>query len=117
MDLDHEELNLANIKRCDFLLFIKNKQRLFVVPIELKSGAIHDARDAVDQIQGGLNQANRWLNQNVNFDLFPILAYGKGSHRIIYDKLRIHKVKFRGKEKKIKLVRCGSELPQELSQT
>ena len=117
LDLDHKDLKLSNIKRCDFLLFKKNKKHLFLVPIELKSGPIHDAHDAVQQLQGGLDQAKFWLKEGVNFRLLPILAHGKGTHKFTFNKLRNHKVKFRGKEMKIKLVRCGSELPKELSQT
>ncbi|MYI90437.1 MAG: hypothetical protein F4073_00610, partial [Rhodobacteraceae bacterium] len=72
LDLDHVVLNLANHTRCDFLIFTKKNKRVYVVPVELKSGGVSNAKGVVDQLQGGVEQANRWLEKGVDFDLIPI---------------------------------------------
>ena len=61
VDMDCEALGIPdNQKRCDYL-YVGEKRKTQVVPIELKSGKVPSASDAVEQLQKGADQADGWL--------------------------------------------------------
>ena len=113
VDMDCEALGIPdNQKRCDYLYVgEKRKPQVMaqVVPIELKSGKVSSASDAVEQLQKGADQAGGWLPPKLRFEFVPVLVHGK-IHKIIRTQLRSRKVWFRGRLTQVKLLKCGAQL-------
>ena len=110
--MDCKALKISNQqKRCDYL-YVSENYTTQVVSIELKSGRVSSANNAVDQLQSGADKADNWLPvkllQPVQF--IAILAHGKGMHRKIRTNLRSLKVRFRGKSIQVTLLNCGDPL-------
>ena len=111
IDMDCEALGIPdNQKRCDYL-YVGEKRKTQVVPIELKSGKVPSASDVVEQLQNGADQADGWLppTPKLRFEFVPVLVHGK-IHKIIRTQLRSRKVWFRGKLTQVKLLKCGAQL-------
>ena len=111
IDLDCEDLDIPlNRKRCDYLFFGEKGARTWVVAIELKSGRFNSA-DVIDQLQGGADEADNWLPQEVRFQLVPLLVHGaKVVRKGELTALRSGKVGLRGQMKQVVLSRCGDRL-------
>ena len=116
VDMDCEALGIPdNQKRCDYLYVgEKHKTQVMaqVVPIELKSGKVPSASDAVEQLQKGADQADGWLppTPKLRFEFVPVLVHGGGTHREILKSLRSLNVQFRGKLTRVKLLKCDDQL-------
>ena len=110
VDMDCEALKIPNNqKRCDYL-YVGEKRKTQVVPIELKSGKVPSASDAVEQLQKGADQADGWLPPKLRFEFVPVLVHGGGTHREILKSLRSLNVQFRGKLTRVKLLKCDDQL-------
>ena len=110
VDMDCEALKIPNDqKRCDYL-YVGEKLKTQVVPIELKSGKVPSASDAVEQLQKGADQADGWLPPKLQFEFVPVLVHGGGTHREILKSLRSLNVRFRGKLTRVKLLKCDDQL-------
>lgn len=92
-------------KRCDYVLFFTGaeKDTLFAVPMELKSGGV-DASEVSAQLKGGADFAHRFAPKAV---CHPILFYGKKLHEAQRKTLNRAKVRFRGLQLTIKTARCN----------
>ena len=110
VDMDCKDLGIPdNQKRCDYL-YVGEKRKTQVVPIELKSGKVPSASDAVEQLQNGADQADGWLPSKLRFEFVPVLVHGGGTHREILKSLRSLNVQFRGKLTRVKLLKCDDQL-------
>ncbi len=114
VDMDCKALGIPDDqKRCDYLYVgEKHKTQVMaqVVPIELKSGKVPSASDAVEQLQKGADQAGVWLPSKTQFEFVPVLVHGGGTHREILKSLRSLNVQFRGKLTRVKLLKCDDQL-------
>ena len=109
VDMDCKALGIPdNQKRCDYL-YVGEKHKTQVVPIELKGGKVPSASDVVEQLQKGADQADGWLPSRLRFEFVPVLVHGK-IHKIIRTQLRSRKVRFRGRPTQVKLLKCGAQL-------
>ncbi len=118
VDLDCEASQVQDSgKRCDYLFVGKEDDgghdRVWVAPIELKSGAFRP-RAALEQLEGGADMADGWLPHDLVFEFVPVLAHGKGLHRNDLKRLRSGSIALRGQRKKAVLVRCGARLADAL---
>lgn len=115
IDMDCKELRIpSNRKRCDYVFVWEVDNTTYLVPIELKSGRVDSASTVIDQLQGGVHVASNWLPENISFQLIPVLAHRKKPHRNVRRKLRSGEISFRGKKKRIFLLRCGDKLSKAL---
>lgn len=92
-------------KHCDFILFVdRDDAPLLAAPVELKSGR-PDVSEAVEQLQGGANFADRFAPSNT--DSLPILFHGRGVHKKERKDLNSAKINFRGRKLTVKTARCN----------
>lgn len=100
--------------RCDFL-FVggHDEDRPLVAPIELTIGK-KSAFQFQRQIEGGVSVADSLFPSGTAFRFRPVAAYKRELPRAEINKLRANKVTFRGQDRPIRLVRCGSNLAQAL---
>lgn len=118
VDLDCKALHIPpDRKRCDYLFFGEKGARSWVVPIELKSGSFNGAA-VVDQLQGGADEADKWLPQEARFQFVPLLVHGA---KVVRKKdrtaLRSGKVGLRGQIRQVILSRCGGKLKDVLDRS
>ncbi len=118
VDMNCKKLGLqSGPKRCDYI-FIGSQSNMnadWVVPIELKGKA--KASKISRQLQAGAKFAEtKLLPNDVQVHFRPIAAHAGKAHKIQNMKLKKqqYKIKFRGKEYEIKLIRCGSPLEKAL---
>ena len=115
VDLDCDELGIdPDRKRCDYVFFGEGEGITCVAPIELKSGGFRES-DVVEQLQGGADEANRWLPQRCSFQFVPILAHGKRIPKQGLKALREKKIRLREHTRQAVLIRCGETLKRALS--
>ena len=114
VDMDCAALSIPSArKRCDYLFVGEGGDATLVAPIELKSGRFN-ASAVLEQLEGGIMAAERWLPKEVRFRLIPILAHGKGIRRENLKALRSRKLKLRGQSKRTELIKCGDALTKAL---
>lgn len=115
IDMDCDALKIPRQqKRCDYLFIGEEGTNTWIVPIELKSGGLR-ASEVLDQLEGGVRAVEPLLPQGRQFQLVPVLAYGKPIHRIERNKLRSRKIQLRGQApKQTELIKCGEALKQKL---
>lgn len=95
---------------CDFLFVGGNDEDPpLVAPIEFTTGRKR-AYEFLRQIQGGASVADKLLPPGIAFRFRPIAARERELHRKEIDILRENGVDFRGETRRIRLVRCGSNL-------
>lgn len=117
VDMDCDDIGIPpDQKRCDYLFVGEDKAAVWVVPIELKRGALR-GREVVEQLQGGVHAADRWLPAGSAFRFVPVLAYGNGIHRTDLRILRKTKIKLRKLTRQTALIRCGKPLRTALRNT
>ena len=110
VDLDCDTLqNRHQGKRCDYLFVGEDTERVWVVPIELKSGRFK-AGEVAEQLRGGAALAGSWLPDGSSFRLVPVLACGRGIHKQELKTLRAEKIGMREQTKQAVLIRCGQAL-------
>ena len=105
---------VAGQSHCDFL-FVggRDEDRPLVAPIELTTGNKR-AGVFLRQIEGGASVADKLLPSNVAFRFRPVAAYERELGRGRINSLRANRVAFRGQDRLIRLVPCGSNLAQAL---
>lgn len=93
-------------KQCDYVIFFLNtsENTCFVVPIELKRGAIKGARA---QLQQGANFAARYVPRGCKTICVPILFH-KGLSTFAHRALQKGKVRFRGMNMTVEATRCDA---------
>ena len=100
--------------RCDFLFVGGYDEDLpLVAPIELTTG-MKSAFQFQRQIEGGVSVVDKLLPSGVAFRFRPVAAHKHELPRAEINKLRENRVAFRGQDRLIRLVRCGSSLAQAL---
>ncbi len=112
LNLDNQNLPLAGHKtRCDFLFVADNVGGSdLIVPIELKKGEFR-ARKIVDQLQAGCRFAEENLPENNCSRLIAVAVTGripKAKRREFKEKKYF--VKFLGKDREIRRIRCEEPL-------
>lgn len=121
IDLDSPELGFTK-RRCDYLIFADNskKKESLIIPLELKSGALK-ASDAVEQLQGGADIAQRlylnainYSNNNSNRMTFsvkfrPFVFFNKHHNRQL-DVLRKERIFFNKVKHPIEWGSCGEKI-------
>lgn len=115
VDMDCKDLGLPNKKRCDFLFLGKENTKIWVVPIELKSGTVKDVKYVRKQLQGGTDLADNILSWKLQFEFNPVLAHGRPIHRDQLKKLRSTFIYLRGEKRKVTTIACNSPLIKALS--
>ena len=102
----------SSSRLCDRLIFgrLVRSNRPFVCAAELKGGKNLDASVAIKQIQGGLDLAGRVLSNRSKIDWYPLLFYSGGPQKRELGVLRTRKVRFRGEQRIVDRVDCGSSL-------
>ena len=105
-----------NQTHCDFLFVgsLSGQNEEWVVPIELKRGAI-GATEARDQLQAGADAADQLVPRELDFRFLPLAVSGRlaQAERAQLRK-NSHKIRFRGRRVLIKRVRCSSRLADTL---
>ena len=111
VDLDCPSLQrmLGVSRRCDFIYLGNADGKVLVVIIELKSGKCKP-RDVCEQLQGGATVAQAWLQPNQPYHVVPVLAFGRRIHRRDLDRLRRCRIRLFGKQRRVKVMRCGQAL-------
>ena len=114
IDMDHCRSPAGrNAKRCDYLFIGENDgtARLWVVPLELKSGGIRLGR-VLPQLQAGARVAERIVPGSSSIRFVPVAAHdGKLNRKQIKDLAnRKNGILFRNRKYRIQLMRCGDRL-------
>ena len=115
ISLEHPASPIATGQsRCDFL-FVggHDEDHPLVAPIELTTG-MKSAFRFQRQIEGGVSVADKLLPPGVAFRFRPVAAYERELGRGRINSLRANRVAFRGQDRLIRLVPCGSNLAQAL---
>ena len=115
ISLEHPDAPIAvGQSRCDFL-FVggHDEDHPLVAPIELTTGNKR-AGVFLRQIGEGASVADSLLPSEVTFRFRPVAAYERELGRGRINELRTNRVHFRGEDRLIRLVRCGSNLAQAL---
>ncbi len=116
ISLEHEKSPAAkSAPHCDFL-FIGDSDTgevTWIASIELTTGKAR-ASKFLPQLRAGAEIANHLLPPNANVRFRAVAVHGKGGRSFEMNKLRDCKIPFRGKNVRIKLVRCGSPLVKAL---
>lgn len=117
IDMNHADSPVDQDQtRCDFLFVgsLTGQDDEWVVPIELKSGAI-SAGEARDQLQAGAHAAERLVPQGFDPKFLPLAVSGSMA-RAERDQLRksSHRIRFRRQMVLAERTRCGSELADRL---
>ena len=108
IDLDKPGSPLGNQeKRCDYLLLVGG-QKNWVMPIELKGGRVSLTNTAA-QLQAAADYAGKKIFQGHELNFCPILVCGS-LHSYTRNRIKDRKIRFRGKEEKIRVISCGQEL-------
>lgn len=95
-------------KRCDRMLFYRNKNTLLAVPIELKGRGKGDESDVLEQLKSGLEFAATLVPDLKTTTYVPIVFTKRGIRsRSPRHQNRELKVKFRGKTLMVLTGRCG----------
>ena len=93
-------------KICDYVVFAKDGNFVFILPIEFKSFCL-DITKIKEQLEGGISFFKRYLPQQ--FECYPLLVsrrLGKEAGR----RLSREKINYRGKKTRIKHIPCNSRL-------
>ena len=113
IDMNHDDSPIdRNQTHCDFLFVgsLSGKTEEWIVPIELKRGAI-SAGEARDQLQAGADAADRLVPRELDLRFLPLAVSGSMA-RAERDQLRksSHRIRFRRQMVLAERTRCGSEL-------
>ena len=93
-------------KRCDFILFVPGGGgKLFVAPIELKSGRV-DVSGALEQLQEGATFAESFVPEASRAVCRPVLIHRRRIHKADREKFERKKIQFRGVNLAVKTGRC-----------
>jgi len=94
-------------RRCDFVLFLEDRDgRMVIAPLELKHGKA-DAKDTAEQLQAGASFAETIIPESCRSVCRPILFLGRSLHPLEMRKFNQAKIKFHRLKLTIKIVKCG----------
>ena len=117
IDMNHDESPVdQNQTHCDFLFVgsLSGRSEEWIVPIELKRGAI-SASEARDQLQAGAEAADQLVPHGLAFRFLPLAVSGSmNSAERAQLRKNSHMIRFRGRRVLIERVRCGSQLAETL---
>lgn len=117
VDLDDPASPLPPPKRrCDYLFVADAADGDgWVAPMELKDGKFH-AGEFARQLQAGASAAERIVPRNVMVRFRPIAVFGGGRTKAERDRShrRQSRVRFRGSNEPLRLMRCGGKLTDKL---
>ncbi|MDP9848327.1 hypothetical protein [Streptosporangium lutulentum] len=102
-----ENHDFGDRKLCDFLLWLNKEDAFLGCAIELKGGKSNISHVA-EQLQNGAQIMDR-LTGDINLSFHPILVHA-GIKTIEVRELDRKKIRYRGKDHRIELIRCGMEL-------
>ena len=111
IDMDHQSLNLAGKRRCDYI-FICREYRAevsLVSPLELKAGSPR-ASQVIDQLQAGADFVRDKVCDEERIMFRPALAYGGKLHKDQRKRLFAGRISFRGAGHLIEIIKCGAPL-------
>lgn len=106
--------NIRNIlkgrKRCDFIFLgkINSQTGDWVIPLELKKGRV-DTNEVVSQLQTGADIAEILVQHVSDISFGAVVASGRIDKKE-RGELRRYRVSFRGTNKKVHRIKCGSKL-------
>lgn len=114
VDLDKEESPLdINQKRCDYLVIAENcHNQGWVVPLEIKGGD-PKLSHVCEQLQAVAVWTEAQVTSDMKFSFIPTVASGKLT-KFAKSNLKSATVKFRGKDEKVRRIRCGGGLAEVL---
>ena len=110
IDLDHPEAPVGqNEKRCDYI-FIGGSVKVWVAPMELKSGK-PEASEIAPQLQAGADLADKIVPRDAKVQLRPIAIFGGSAPRDtrVFAK-SAYRIRFRNQRLQIKLHKCRTPL-------
>ncbi len=113
VDLDKAGLP-GDQSRADFL-FVSDQSSGWVVPIEMKKGAVGSVRDVVKQLQASTQLAECWFSGAGPVDFRAVLVSGslpKAANREL--KKPENQVRYCGKKWPVQRIRCGNPLKSAL---
>ena len=115
IQMDCDELPGQNETRCDYI-FIGGSNRVWLVPMELKKGALGVSK-VMEQLQAGAKFAEEIIPRNEQVSFLPIVVFGGKAHHIEVRKLRqpANQIRFRGQRFNIQLLKCGSPLVEAIN--
>lgn len=99
--------NEKQTTRCDFI-FVGGSDESWVVPIELKKGPAKSS-EVVKQLEAGAQFMDRLIPRNIPVRFRLVVAF-RGIRKQQANELKKRKIRFRGKEVQVKLLRCGGSL-------
>ena len=110
VNLDHRELDVPRDRpHCDYLFFVEDGMKNWVIPIELKSGGLRN-KHTINQLQGGAEFADRLMPANGGFRLAAVIAYGRPLHASQRSDLLRRTIRLRNEVRQPLLHRCGDRL-------
>lgn len=110
VNMDHDELDVPRDRpHCDYLFFVEDGAKKWIMPIELKSGGLRNEH-AVSQLQGGADFADGLMPANGGFRLAPVIAHGNPLHTSKRSNLLRHRVRLRDEVRQPLLYQCGESL-------
>ncbi|MBC6413019.1 MAG: hypothetical protein GDA39_09215 [Hyphomonadaceae bacterium] len=105
----------TNKTRPDYLVVVDScNGSAWVLVLELKSGKV-SADKVVKQLQAGASAAEKLVPKNQQLNFRPVLYYARmtaGNRLKLREKQS--RINFRGKQKAVRLERCGSQLAEVL---
>ena len=116
IQMDCDKLRIGqNEKRCDYI-FIGGSDRVWIVPMELKKGAL-GASEVKEQLQAGAQFAEKNIPKNEQILFLPIAVFGGKAHRTELRKLQqpANQIRFRNQRFSIQLLRCGRPLVEAIN--
>lgn len=110
VNLDHDELDVPRDRpHCDYLFFVEDGTKGWVIPIELKSGGLRNEH-TIRQLQGGADFADGLMPVNGGFRLAAVIAYGRPLHASKRSDLLRHRIRLRNEVRQPLLYQCGDSL-------
>lgn len=108
VDIDEALDDRFTGKKCDFLLFTSQADRVLVVPIELKNTKIEPSHVCA-QLQAGANYASRIIPPGVRCSCVPVVVYGKSFHPEQRRSLSKKRVNFQKGKRIIRTAKCNQD--------
>ena len=110
IDLDHPQAPVGqNDKRCDYI-FIGGSDKVWVAPMELKSGK-PEASEIAPQLQAGADVADKIVPRGAKVQFRPLAIYGGSAPRDArVFKTRAYQIRFRSQSFVINLHKCRTPL-------
>lgn len=110
VNMDHDGLDVPRDRpHCDYLFFVEDGTKNWVIPIELKSGGLRNEH-TVNQLRGGARFADRLMPANGGFRLAAVIAYGRPLHASQRNDLLRRTIRLRNEVCQPLLHRCGDPL-------